>query len=270
MDVKFILVCVAIVAAIAVYVVAREKINLRKAAGGGDRERLEKAVAQALPGEGGYQVAYGHYEKVEQVVRKTITTYFCYALAFDATRIWVIPLDFDRGAVLPGKPVLVTGDVRITNGKEGRVRRVDCSLYDKNGASILDCVVEASNTKDDRFHPVNITQEEECARFGWMIESMADRANRENAGLREQVHAAAASARKAHVFGMISAAFALLPPIGIALGVAGLRHAKKSRVGNQLTVDLVLCRTALVINSIFAVLEVGLLIYLCLIKGLFG
>ena len=63
MDSKLIWIIVVIAAAAAVYVFMREKINLRKAAGGEDKERLRKAVARALPGESGYQVAYGHFEK---------------------------------------------------------------------------------------------------------------------------------------------------------------------------------------------------------------
>lgn len=63
MDSKLIWIIVVIAAAAAVYIFMREKINLRKAAGGEDKERLKKAVARALPGESGYQVAYGHLKK---------------------------------------------------------------------------------------------------------------------------------------------------------------------------------------------------------------
>lgn len=44
----------AFVVAVAIYIVVREKINLRKAAGGEDKERLRRAVARALPEESGY------------------------------------------------------------------------------------------------------------------------------------------------------------------------------------------------------------------------
>lgn len=100
----------AFVVAVAIYIVVREKINLRKAAGGEDKERLRRAVARILPEESSYQVAYGHYENVEYVVRKRITTYYCYALAFHESHIWVIPLSFDKENILPGKPVLISSD----------------------------------------------------------------------------------------------------------------------------------------------------------------
>ena len=46
MDIPFLPVAAAVVAAIAIYVIVREKINLRKAATGEDKERLRKAVSQ--------------------------------------------------------------------------------------------------------------------------------------------------------------------------------------------------------------------------------
>lgn len=111
MDSKLIWIIVVIAAAAAVYVFMREKINLRKAAGGEDKERLRKAVARALPGESGYQVAYGHFEKEVHYGRRTYVTYYSYALACDAGRIWVIPLSFDKELILPGEPILITEDI---------------------------------------------------------------------------------------------------------------------------------------------------------------
>lgn len=87
-------------------------------------------------------MAYGHYENVEYVVRKRITTYYCYALAFHESRIWVIPLSFDKENILPGKPVLFssdtlgTVDVSTAKDKKGRPQRVRLSLYDKSGEAL--------------------------------------------------------------------------------------------------------------------------------------
>lgn len=50
MDIKLILIFSAIIAAIWIYIVVREKINLRKAATGEDKERLRRAVAQGPAG----------------------------------------------------------------------------------------------------------------------------------------------------------------------------------------------------------------------------
>ena len=62
MDSKLIWIIVVIAAAAAVYVFMREKINLRKAAGGEDKERLRKAVAR-LCRERQVSGGYGHFEK---------------------------------------------------------------------------------------------------------------------------------------------------------------------------------------------------------------
>lgn len=273
MDMQGVLILVAVVAAIIIYIVGREKINLRKAANGEDKERLKRAVAQALPGESGYQVVYGHYEKVEHFGRKTRTTYYCYALAFDASRLWVLPLRFDKEHILPGEPVLITSDALgiadtvIANDKEGKACRVSLTLYDKTGASFLDCVVEVNNTREDRFHHVNIIQEEECARFGRFIGAVSAQVNRDNAELKEQVHAAEASARKASILGIVGVILGIVfPPIGLILSVIGIRVAKNGRTGDKASYPLMLCRGALVVSILFTLLEGAVLIYAFLIK----
>lgn len=265
MDIQFLLIAAAVVAAIVIYFVAREKINLSKVAMGEDKERLRRAVAQALPWETGYQVVYGHYEEVQY----THTTYHWYALAFDASRIWIMPLLFDKGHILPEEPVLITGDtlgcadISVKNDKEGKPRRLDFTLYDKDGLNILNCVVEGTNTRDDRFHHVNIAQAEECARFGQLISSMASQANRDNAGLLAQVHASESNMRRACVLGILSMIFLFCPPVAMIMCIIGIRCAKKSRTGDLIKIKsaLILCRIGLVISILVTLVVGGALIY---------
>lgn len=268
MDTQFLLIAAAVVAAIAIYIVAREKINLHKAATGEDKERLHKAVAQALPGETGYQVVYGHYEKVDHFGHKTLTTYLCYALAFDASRIWIIPLLFDKDLILPGEPIMITrdnlgcADIRVLKDKMGEARRLDFTLYNKDGLNILNCVVEAANTREDRFHHVNIVQTEECARFNQIIGSMAYQANRDNAGLLAQVHTSESNMHKAYALGILSLIFSFIfPPIGVIMCIIGIRYAKNSRTEGQINISLLQCRIGLVISIIFTLFVAGALIY---------
>lgn len=69
-------------------------------------------MARGSAGErAGYQVAYGHFEKEVHYGRRTYVTYYSYALACDAGRIWVIPLSFDKELILPGEPILITEDI---------------------------------------------------------------------------------------------------------------------------------------------------------------
>lgn len=277
MDIKLILIFAVIIAAIWIYMVVREKINLRKAATGEDKERLRRAVAQALPGESGYQVAYGHYEKVERYGRKTITTYYCYALVFDTSRLWVMPLRFEKNMILTGEPVQVTRDmlgvaeVSVTNDKEGKARRVDCTLYDPDGVPFLDCVVEVQNTREDSYHHVNILQVEECARFGQWMEALAAQVNRENDELQAQIHTTATSTRKASLLGTFGIVFGIVfPPVGLAMGVVGLRNAKRMRGGTQRMVSLGMCWVAIGISILLLLLEGGILIYTWLTNGGLG
>lgn len=271
MDIPFLPTAAVFVAAVAIYIIVREKINLRRAATGEDKERLRRAVAQVLPGETGYQVAYGHYEEVEWIARKRITTYFCYALAFDASRIWVIPLRFDKEHILPREPVLITrdnlgcADIRVLNDKKGKLRRLDFTLYSRNGVRVLNCVVEVNNTRDDRFHHVNIIQAEECARFGRLIDSMATQVNRNNAELLDQVHVSESNSHKAYVLAIFSMVFGFLfPPIGLIMSIFGMRCAKKARPGDKVKASLILCRIGLVISIIFTLIIGGALIHVFL------
>lgn len=261
---------------ITVYVVAREKINLRRAADGEDKERLKQAVSSALPEETGYQVAYGHYEKVEGFGRKTLTTYFYYALAFDTNRIWLMPLLFDKKSIVVQQPVLITSgslgaaDVNLVKNKDGSARRVDCTLYDKNGAAFLDCVVEVNNIRTDSCRHLNIIQKEECAQFGQLIGSIADQVNRENPGLKAQVQTAGKSMRRAGILGFAGTMFSVIfPPAGIVMSLAGIRLAKKGRVGTEFSASLLQCRAALALNIIFTVLAGAALIYGLLTGGSF-
>lgn len=268
MDINPIFLFAAFVAAVAIYIVVREKINLRKAADGEDMERLRRAVARALPEESGYQVAYGHYEKVEYVVRKRITTYYCYAIAFHESRIWVIPLRFDKENIFPGKPVLIgsdtlgAADVSTANDKKGRLRRVRFALYDKNGEALFNCIVEVNNTREDRYHHMNIIQEEACCQFARVIGSIAARINQDHTGLPEQIHTEEASMRKAYILGGLSAFMSVIfPPIGLFLSILGLRSAKKGRAGTDRICVLTLCYIGLVISMLLTLLAGGALVH---------
>ena len=155
--------CIA--AAAAVYVFMREKINLRKAAAGRTRNGSGKPWPGLCRERAGIRWPMVILKKEVHYGRRTYVTYYSYALACDAGRIWVIPLSFDKELILPGEPILITEDIlgiatsALKKTGEGRIRRVDCALYDKGGASLLDCVVEVNNTRKDSYHHVNIIQE---------------------------------------------------------------------------------------------------------------
>lgn len=267
MDSETILVFLGVVAMFVVgfaYIQVREKINLKKAETGEDKEKLRQLVALALPGETGYRVAYAHWEKVEYRGRTQRTTYFCYALAFDASRLWVIPLRFQGNEAVPAQAVLFTSEmigmaeVDISKHIES-VRRVNVILRDKEGKQFLICNVDAANTREDRFHHFNILQEEECDRFAQFMQSMSNQVKQSNQGLAERLadDEMAQKAKKAKKLGIIGLACFLLPIISVALGVVGLCAAPKPKqTGGKATAALLLPALSL---------AVGILMIACMI-----
>lgn len=243
------------------YIQVREKINLKKAETGEDREKLRQLVARALPGEIGYRVAYAHWEKVEYMGRTKRTTYFCYALAFDANRLWVIPLRFQGKETVPAQAVLLTSEmlgiaqVEISRNKEA-ARRVNIILHDKDGKQFLICNIDATNTREDRFHHFNILQEEECEQFAQFMQSISNQVKQTNQGLEDRLadDAKAKKAKKAQKLGIIGLACFLLPIVSVVLGVMGLRTAPKPKqTGGKVTAPLLLSAASLLVGILVMV-----------------
>lgn len=267
-----VLIVLVVVAAIVIYVIIKDKINMKKAATGEDQERLKLAVAQALPGEYGYRVAYGHHETIEHRGRKKITTYYCYGIAFDDHRIWVMSLRFEDDRIITGEPVLLTTDrlgvvkTKIVNDKEGNAMRVEVTLYDQNGDSFLDCLVEVNNTRDDSYHHVNIIQKDECAQFGRLMESIESKVNHDNADLKEQVHSDEANMRTCTKYTILGIFFGIFfPPFGVFASVKALQYAKKLQNEKKSKDALLQSRIAIGVSVVCFILEVGGIILLQLV-----
>ena len=131
-----ILALVVIGAAIFAYMQLKERKNKALAETGQDKAHLKQVVEKLLPNEIGCRALYGHWEDVQHMGRTTRTTYYSYAVAFDAERLWVAPLKFQQGSILPAQPVLITredlgrADTDVTTAKDGGIRRVNVVLYD--------------------------------------------------------------------------------------------------------------------------------------------
>ncbi len=101
---------VAIVAVFAIYTLIRRQKNLAALQTGEDMEKLKEAIRKVLPGESGYKVAYAHYERSETYGRRTTTYYYSYGIAFDAARMFIVPLKFENDQILPQQPALITSE----------------------------------------------------------------------------------------------------------------------------------------------------------------
>lgn len=255
-------VCFALlVVAIFIYVTLREKINLNKAASGEDKERIRQAMLKALPNEPGLRTAYGHWEEVEYRGRTRRTTYYCYGLAFDSSRLFLMPLRFEKDLIVPLQhPILLTAEdlgiakCDILKTKNGDVRRVRVALHDKEGKKFLDLDVSAENTRDDRYHPVNIVQPEECQQFGQLMESLCSRVEQQNEGLEDKViqQAAAKKGKSAMIMAVIGLCLCfILPVVSIVLGGIGIWTAPKPKTVGKFTAPLILSVLSLLLGILF-------------------
>ena len=248
-------------AAVVIYVVYatfRNKKNEQLAETGEDMARLRDAVAKVLSEETGYQVAYAHWEKVEYYGRSRRTTYYCYALAFDASRLWVIPLRFEKDKILPSKPILITnealGIAKVqTSVKNNELAQVSVVIMDKEGASPVNLEVAVMNTRSDRFHHLNIAQKAECEQFERFISGMSSAVALENDGLEERLKEKelVESGKRSKILGILGLVFCWAGFIGLIFGGIGLFIAPKpSETGGKAALPFILCLTATIISAV--------------------
>lgn len=243
----------------------KKKKNMALAENGEDMARLQQAVAQVLPGEAGYQVAYAHYEKVEYYGRSRRTTYYCYALAFDANRLWVIPLGFNKESIRPAAPSVITKDALGAakvepRMKDGVLKGFSATLRDKNGENPVFFDVDVMNTQDDRFHHLNIAQQHECDQLYEFMTGIAQTVAAENSDLQVQMDEKAfAQAKKSGMtLGVLGILTCWTGLIGLIFGGMGLLVVPKpSATGGKAIPAYILCLASTILSV--AVLVIGIL-----------
>ena len=152
-----------------IYVTVREKFNLKKAETGEDRVRIKNIFKKVLPDTwGNYKIAFACWEKTEYQVKRRITHYWSYAVAFSWDEMYIVPLLCEDRQIRYKESFCITKDsLGMVNAKSGENWM---TLYGKDQKEILTLKVEAKNTKSDKYHPVNIVQEEEADAFTKLVE----------------------------------------------------------------------------------------------------
>ena len=169
----YIVIGVIVVVAVAIYVVLKGNANKKKAMSGEDKATLTAIMNKIVPAGETCTIAYATWEWQTYQGKTTTTRYWYYGIAFNSDRIYIAPLSFAGGDISCQKPlVLEKGDLGIVNSKVGALW---VELYDKNQKEIISLMTAAENLNDDKFHPVNILQEEEHKAFiawkdAWMDE----------------------------------------------------------------------------------------------------
>lgn len=252
-----------------IYTLVKRQKNLAALQTGEDMEKLKEAVRKVLPNESGYKVVCAHWERSESYGRRTTTYYYSYAIAFDAGRMFIIPLKFDKDKILPQQPALITSDnVGVLDVHETRkqdtLSQVSVVLRNKDGESPIEFNVDVRNLKSDRFHHFNISQQEECEAFSRFVGSLAQTVTAENGALRERMtnDAIESGKKSSRTLGIASIAFCWLFIAGVILSVIGLIAAPKPKeTGGKPVAGFTLCCIGLALSLL---LNVGFFLFIAL------
>lgn len=279
-DMMYVVILAVVIVAIFFYVHFKGKADLKKAATGEDKARFEEAIRKAmgeLMNEGNYTIAYSHWEDVEYRGRTTKTTYYHYGLAFGDGKLWIMPLRFEKELIMPDKPVLATdemlGMVNVTeykNKKTGKVTHVSATLNDKNGKKLVELTVDQQNTKEDRFHHLNMLQDEECEKFYQFISEMSGQVSQENADLPGKLKAEenAKKSKNAKIEAIVGLVLAVLFPfVGLILGLCAIATAPKPKAtGGKMELPLILGIAATVLSVVM--LAAGQPIFMMILEAI--
>lgn len=168
MDTKTMLIWGGIaIGAIAIYVVVKMIIDTKKGENSEEKRKIAELVTKLVPDSQQYTAAYAFWEQknIGASGRSINTTsqYWYYAIAFKQSSIFVIPLSFSGNNISYSQPIGCSKEnLGMVNGKDGENW---LALYDKNGQEIAMFAVSADNTKDDKYHPVNIQQKDAAEKF---------------------------------------------------------------------------------------------------------
>lgn len=155
-----------------VYVLIRDKINKKKASTGEDRAALWNILQKAVPDAQNYTKAYACWEWTTYQGKTRKTTYWYYGVAFNSEQIFIVPLSCAGGDISYSEAFCIRkADLGMMNSKPDAAW---AELYDKNFNEIISLSVFGENLKDDKYHPLNIMQEEEAKKFvAWKDNWMA-------------------------------------------------------------------------------------------------
>lgn len=214
------------------FLIVKRNNNRKEALSGIDKERVVNA-AKALFGESaGRQTLYAHWEKREHYGRTVKTTFFRYLVTYTDRSICIAPLYIDKNShqTMPGKPVVYTpenlGKIEVkTRQKDGVVKRIELWFGNKKGQTLAQLYIDAENFRNNRYFPLNIIQQEECAAFERFVSAMAQRVDAENPGVDALIKAYnndSLSMIGAVVSGIGAAASIFAPPGGLFITIIGL------------------------------------------------
>lgn len=177
---KYVIIGAAALVVLFIIVYVKMSIDEKKGENSEEKQRIKDIVKKIIPEGASYQAAYGTREELTLGGggRRIITTtkYWYYAVAFRAEDLYLIPLSFEGGDISYSQPIhFEKSDFGMAEAKNGYL-----ILYDKDRKEIMTLFVTASNTKDDKYHPVNIQQKEEAEAFAQYAQRLMAEVNGAN------------------------------------------------------------------------------------------
>lgn len=159
----------------------RDLVHMKKGVNSKAKARIEEIVAQTVPEGEKVTAAYASWMTVDNqpMKGKTIYRYWWYAIGFNDTRIYIIPIFIDdKGEKISGKGrfCIERSHLGLVNGK-GSGNWLE--LYGKDQKKICTLKVEASNTRGP-CHLVDIAQPEAAKDFQRLIRLWLDVVNNTN------------------------------------------------------------------------------------------
>ncbi|MCI8756858.1 MAG: hypothetical protein HFG18_09765 [Oscillospiraceae bacterium] len=191
---KYIIIGAIVLVVLFVVVYIKMTIDEKKGANSEEKQQIKNIVKKVVPNGESYTAAYGTREELTLGGGgRTVTTttkYWYYAVAFKPGDLYLVPLSFEGGDISYGEAVRIgKEDLGMAEAKNGLL-----TLFDKNQKELFTLFVVASNTKDDKYHPVNIQQKEEAEAFAQFAQALMQEVNTAN-GITD-IKAAKKAARK--------------------------------------------------------------------------
>ncbi|GFI45710.1 hypothetical protein IMSAGC019_01023 [Lachnospiraceae bacterium] len=175
-------VIIGVVAVVVLFIIVYVKMTIdeKKGANSEEKQKIREIVKRVVPGGESYTAAYGTREELSVGGGgRTVTTttkYWYYAVAFKPGDLYLVPLSFDGGDMSYSEPIhFGKNDLGMVEAKKGYT-----ILYGKDRKELLTLYVVESNTKDDKYHPVNIQQKEEAEAFAQFSQSLMQQVNAAN------------------------------------------------------------------------------------------
>lgn len=130
-----------------------------------EKQQIQKLIGQLAPEREEMTAAYGTWEFTKWQGKMKATTYWYYAVGFSDSMLIAVPLSFDGGEMSYGEPVTYhKEDIKIVNSDKNNLLPW-VELYTDEDACVFSVMIQPDNTRDDRYHPVNIQQQEEKEKF---------------------------------------------------------------------------------------------------------